>query len=101
MLARRAVWTVAGAERDLAQAEVIAELGPLGVRRLPVLFAGPLAAPVGDELPVVPDHLFGVNRDISLRGVQVEMTQETGGDVDGQAAVDGLGGKDPSGSRAG
>ena len=42
------------------------------------------------------DHLSRVDSDICLSRVEVEMAEETGGDVDRQAAVDGLGGEDPA-----
>ena len=41
---------------------MVAELGPLGVDGFPVFLAGTLAAPLGDELPVMADHLFRVDR---------------------------------------
>src|SRR5258707_3523652 len=94
MLAGRSVGAVAGAERDLAEAEMVAELGPLGVGGFPVFLAGTLAAPLGDELPVMADHLFRVDRDIPLGGIKVKVAEQPGGDVDGQAAVDGLRGED-------
>jgi hypothetical protein len=42
----------------------------------------------------VTDDLLGIDSDVSLRGVQVEVAEQLGGDVDWQAAVDGLGGED-------
>src|SRR5260370_22780834 len=65
MLAGRSVGAVAGAERDLAEAEMVAELGALGVGGFPVFLAGTLAAPLGDELPVMADHLFRVDRGLT------------------------------------
>ena len=65
VLAGGAVGPVAGAEGDLAEAEVVTELGPFGVARLAVFFAGTLTAPLVDELPVVTDYLGRVNGDIS------------------------------------
>src|SRR5262250_1871581 len=96
VLAGGAVGPVAGAERDLAEAEMVAEFGPLGVGRLAVFLAGPLAAAAGDELPVVADHLGRVDGDVALSGVQVKVAQELGSDMDRQAAVNGLGGEDPA-----
>ena len=61
MLAGRSVGPVAGAECDLAEAEVVAELGPLGVGGLTVFLGGPLAAAAGNELPVVTDDLGRVD----------------------------------------
>jgi hypothetical protein len=45
VLARCPIWTVAGAEGDLAELEVVAELGPFGVRGLAVLLPGRRARP--------------------------------------------------------
>ena len=50
VLAGGAVGPVAGAEGDLAEAEVVTEFGPFGVARLAVFFAGTLTAPLVDEL---------------------------------------------------
>lgn len=41
------------------------------------------------------DDLLGIDRDISLSGVQVEMAKYLGGDVDRQSTVEGLSGEDP------
>ena len=71
--ARGAVGASAGAELDLAAGEVLPELVPLGVGRLAVLLAGPQGA---------------------ASGGQVVVTEEPDGDVDGQAAGDGLGDED-------
>lgn len=94
MLTWRSVGAVAPAQGDLSETEVVAELLPLGVGRLAVFFAGPLGSALVDELAVVADHLLGIDGDIPLGGIQVEVAEELRGDVDGQSAVDGLGGED-------
>ena len=66
---------------------MVAEFGPFGVAGLTVFLAGPLAAAAGDELPVVADDLGRVDGDVPLGGIEVEVAQELGGDVDRQAAV--------------
>jgi hypothetical protein len=43
----------------------------------------------------VVDDLVGVDGHIPFGGVEVQVAQELGGDVDGQAAVDRLGGEQP------
>ena len=75
MLARGSVWPVTATQRDLAKAEMIAELCPFGVGGFTVFFARPMRAALVDELPVVADHLGRVDGDISLSCVQVEMAQ--------------------------
>jgi hypothetical protein len=86
MLAGRSVWSVAPPQRDLSETEVVPELLPFDVGRFAVFFAGPLVPALVDELAVVADHLFGIDRDIPLGGIQVEVAEELRGDVDGQAA---------------
>lgn len=96
VLAGGAVGPVAGAERDLAQREVVAEVLPLDVAGFAVLLGGPLGAAQVDVLPVVPDDLLRVDGDVALGGVEVQVPEELGGDVNRQAGVDGLGGEDPA-----
>lgn len=93
---RGAVGAVAGAEGDFAEVEVVAELGPFGVGGFAVLVAGSVGAALVDEGAVVADDLVGVDGDVSLGGVEVEVAEQLGGDVDGQAGVDGLGCEDPA-----
>jgi len=64
-------------------------------RGFAVLLGGPVGAALVDELPVVPDDLLGIDRDLALGGLEVQVPQELRGEVDRQAAVDGLGGEDP------
>jgi hypothetical protein len=82
VLAGGAVGAVAGAQRDLAEAEVVAEFRPLGAGGFAILLAGSLAAALGDELPVVADHLGRIDRDVPLCGVEVKMAQQPGGDME-------------------
>ncbi|MFB7911902.1 hypothetical protein ACFC1T_36255 [Kitasatospora sp. NPDC056076] len=49
---------------------------------------GAVSPALVNELPVVADDLFGIDRDVSLSGVEIEMAEELRGDVDRQAAVD-------------
>ena len=90
------VGSVAGAQRDLAQAEVVPELGPFGVGGFAVLLARATGPALVHEAPVVTDHLLRIDRDIPLGGIEVEVSEEFRGDVDRQAAVDGFGGEDPA-----
>jgi hypothetical protein len=61
---------------------VLLELGPLGGGRLAVLLAGPLRAAPGDERAVVAQHVVVVGGRVRLRGVQVLVAEDLGGDVD-------------------
>lgn len=90
------VGPVAGAQRDLAQAEVVPELCPLAVGRFAVLLAWAAGPALVHEAPVVADHLLRIDRNIPLGGIEVEVSEKFRGDVDRQAAVDGLGGEDPA-----
>lgn len=69
VLAGGSVGAFAGAQGDLAEAEVVAELDPLGVAGFAVLLArAPLPAFV-DEGSVAADDFFGIDRDVALGGV--------------------------------
>ncbi|RDG37065.1 hypothetical protein [Streptomyces corynorhini] len=69
---------------------MVTEVLPLGVAGLAVLLAGAVGPALVDELPVVADDLLGIDRDVCLSGVEIEVVKEFRGDVDRQAAVDGL-----------
>jgi len=86
---------VAGAHGDLAEAEVVAEVGPFGVDRAPDTLRRDVRLGLVDEVSVVADDILGIDRNISLSGVEIEMAEYLGGDVARQPAVDGLGGEDP------
>lgn len=75
MLARRSVGAVAGAEGDLAEAEVVTEILSLGVAGIAVLHAGTMGPALIDELPVVADDLLGIDRDVCLSRVEIEVAQ--------------------------
>lgn len=75
MLARGSVGAVAGAEGDLAEAEVVAEVLPLGVAGFAVLLAGAVGPALVYELPVVADDLLGIDRDVCLSGVEIEVAE--------------------------
>ena len=96
MLTRRPIGSVAGAERDLAQAEVVSELGPFDVGRFAVLLARATGPPLVHEASVVADHLLRIDRDIPLGRIEVEVSEKFRGDVDRQPAVHGFGGEDPA-----
>jgi len=89
------VGAVAGAQCDLAQAEVVPELGPLVVGGFAVLLTWAPGPALIHETPEVADHLLRIDL-IPLRGIEVEVSEELRGDVDRQAAVHGLGGEDPA-----
>ena len=55
------VGSVAGAQCDLAQVEVVPELGPFGVGGFAVLLARAAGAALVHEAPVVADHLFRID----------------------------------------
>ncbi|MFD7498715.1 hypothetical protein ACFV8T_41600 [Streptomyces sp. NPDC059832] len=61
VLAWGSVGPVAGAQGDLAEAEVVAEVGPFGVGRLSVLFAGTCGSALVNEVSVVADDLLGID----------------------------------------
>lgn len=90
------VGPVAGAQCDPAQAEVVSELCPFDVGGLAVFLARALGPALVHVAPVVADHFLRIDRDIPLGGVEVEVAEEFGGDVDRQAAVHGFGGEDPA-----
>lgn len=65
MLAWGSVGSVARAQGDLAEAEVVAEVSPFGVGWLPVLFAGTCGSALVNEAPGMADDLLGIDRDVS------------------------------------
>ena len=88
-----AVGAVALAEGHPAQQEVFFELGPLVVVGDLVLPEwAQLAAPF-DERLVGGDEVLGKHRGVATGGVEVEMSEQRSGDVQRQAAVDGVGGE--------
>src|SRR6266545_2636303 len=91
-----AVGARAGAQLDPSLGEVLFELGPLGRGRLAVLLPGPLRAAPADERPVVAQHVVLVDGCVRLRGVEVLVAEDLGGDMDRQPAGNGLGGEDPA-----
>lgn len=96
VLAWSAIGPLANAQRYFPEAEVVAELVPFCVGGFAVFFTRSPGAALVDELPVVADHFFRIDRDVALRGVQIEVSQHFRGDVDRQTTVDSLGGKDAS-----
>lgn len=73
---------------------MVTEILPLGVTGLAVFLAGTVGPALVDELPVVADDLLGINRDVSLSGIEIEVAKDLCGDVDRQAAVNHLGRED-------
>ncbi|MEW2078912.1 hypothetical protein AB0941_35885 [Streptomyces sp. NPDC013433] len=73
VLAWGSVGSVAGAQSNLAEAEVVAEVSPFGVSWIPVLFAGTCGSALVNEVSVMADDLLGIDRDVSLSGVEIEM----------------------------
>ncbi|MFF3336263.1 hypothetical protein ACFYWX_43305 [Streptomyces sp. NPDC002888] len=75
MLARGSVGAVAGAEGDFAETEVVTEFLPFGVTRFAALLAGAVGPALVDELPVVADDLLGIDRDVCLGRVEIEVAE--------------------------
>jgi hypothetical protein len=91
-----AVGAVAVAVGDFPQGEVLFECVPFGLGGLTVFLSGPVLAPGLDERLVGADDLVGVDGGVGAGGVQRTVTEDRGGDVDGQAGADGLGGEEPT-----
>jgi hypothetical protein len=87
------VGPAAGAELKFAQLEVVLEFGPFLVGGLAVFSGGPQGPPLVDEGPVGADQVVLEHRQVGMGGGQVVMAEQPGGDVDGQAAGDRLGGE--------
>jgi hypothetical protein len=75
---------------------VVSELFPFDVGRFAVFLTWAAGPALVHEAPVVADHLLGIDGNIPLGGIEVEVSEEFGGDVDRQAAVHGFGGEDPA-----
>ena len=96
MLTWCAVGPFAGAKRHLPEAEMVSELLPFDVGGFAVFIGGAPGASLIDVAAVMVDHLLRIDGDVPLGRIQVEVTQQLGGDVDRQATVDGLGRENPS-----
>jgi hypothetical protein len=77
---------VALTEGDLAEQEVVLELGPLLPRCGPLLGERPRRAPLLDEVLMRSDHLLGEHGRIAAGGVEVEVTEQGRGDVERRSA---------------
>lgn len=77
----------AGAEFKLSGREVLLELSPLCIGGFPVLDGGGAHRSTVVEVTAVgPDQLILENRDVPLRGGDVGVSEELGGDVDRESA---------------
>ena len=90
---RGPVRTSATAELHLPLVEVLLELTPFGVGRQTILLAGTQAPSPVEEGLVVTDQILFEDCDVTAGGLQVEVAQQSGADVDWQAVVDQVGGK--------
>ncbi|MGW6971540.1 hypothetical protein [Streptomyces sp. NPDC054952] len=80
----------AGAEFDSALVEVLVELRPFRLGRPAVLARGPLRSLTVGELLVVAHHVVVEDRDVAASGLDIEVAEQSGADVNGQAAVNQL-----------
>ncbi|WTN35974.1 hypothetical protein OHQ89_47455 [Streptomyces canus] len=96
VLAGASVGATAGSEFDLAGVEVVLECGPLVGRGGPVLGLGPQVSAVVEELLVVAGYVFVEDGDVTAGGLQAQVAQEGGADVDGDTVVDEVGRKEAS-----
>ncbi|MDJ0346558.1 hypothetical protein QMK19_33200 [Streptomyces sp. H10-C2] len=78
----------AGAEFDATLVEVLVELRPFRLGRLAVLALGPLGPSAVEELLVVADDVVVEDGDVAAGGLDIQVTEQGGADVDGEAAVD-------------
>lgn len=88
-----AVGAVAVAEGDLAEQEVLFELGPLVAGGGALLGAVAQRAAVLDERFVGGDEVFGEHRGVAAGGVETEVTEQGRGDVQREACADEFGGE--------
>jgi hypothetical protein len=61
-----------------------------------VLALGPLGASAVEELLVMADHVPVEDRDVAAGGLDVDVTEQSRADVNGQPLVDQLGGEVPA-----
>lgn len=71
--------------------EVLLELPPFFGGDLDVFALGSECSAVVEELLVVLDDVLGEDRDVTLSGLKIQMSEQGRADVDGQAAVDDVG----------
>lgn len=71
---------------------MLLELAPFAVCRFPVLGLGAHGPALGEEGAVGPDELVLEDCEVGLSGGDAAMAEDLRGDVDGEAAGDGLGG---------
>jgi hypothetical protein len=93
VLAGRGVGTTALSELDFAFVEVNLELVPLRGGDRPVFPGGSGGPPTGEVCLVVPDDVFVEDGDVAVGGLDVEVPQQSGTDVDRQAVDNQIGGK--------
>jgi hypothetical protein len=75
---------------------VLLELVPLLAGDADVLALGTQGAAVVQKLLVVLDDVLGEARDVALRGLEIQVSEQGRADVDRQAAVDDVGGEEPA-----
>lgn len=91
--AGRSVRSVAFTQGDPAQQEVFLEVRPLVGVGGPALTVGPQLAPPLDERLVGSNEVFGKHRGVSAGGIEIEVPEQGGGDVQWQPVVGGIGGE--------
>lgn len=95
MLARGLVGTPAGSQLDPAEQEVLLEVCPFLVGGLAVFLCGPGGPAAGQERLVVADQGVLEHGKVVVGSPQVLVSEDFGGNVDGQPAGDGIGREDP------
>jgi hypothetical protein len=93
MRARGSVGAEAVAELDAAELEVLLEVSPFVWGDVTVLGGVALGAAAGDEFPVAADDVVGEDGGVAAGGLQVDVPEEGGGDVQREAGADHLGGE--------
>ncbi|MER5319433.1 hypothetical protein [Streptosporangium roseum] len=82
--AGRSVRPDARAQLDLAAGEVALELRPFSRGRLSILLSRTVGPSTGDEGGMVAQDVILIDGRAGLRGVEISVAQQLGGDVDGQ-----------------
>ena len=96
MPAGAAVGAAAGAERDLAQFEVLLEFLPFLIGGLAVFGCGAGGSPLAEECLVGADQVVLEDGEVGLGGGEAVVAEQAGCDVNGEATGDGFGGEHPA-----